>query len=1660
MSAKWRTVRVFISSTFRDMHAERDYLVKRVFPALRERLQKYRIHLVDIDLRWGITEEEAQNDRVLDLCLQQIDECRPFFIGILGERYGWVPGTFDDVASKYGWVQHETGKSVTELEILYGVLRDPEMHARGMFFFRDPKFAHDVPVGCRADVQREDAESGRKLAALKQEIRDTPLTFPVYEDYPCHYAGLRINWQLVSVEIENDADRAALHSVAEDGIVDPGEYANLDDRLRALVDRFGVVHLAGLEEFGNQVYEQLWQAIKAQHDLPDTPLTASQTETDPLAEEADYHEKFMESRLRVYVGREEIQRQLTDFANSNATHPCLVTGPSGSGKSAVMARFAHTFRESHPEVLVVPHFVGASPGSTSLRQMLRRFCLELQGRFGFTTSGVLDFTGLNLYLENVLSDLRADEERRKPSCFGRHARESFDLAVNEHWPDGIPGDRVASVSYFRQALKGVRTYNELDKACSRAIPIPQRTPSLGDGLLQDLKRLESGFRRILANKQNHSQADEIANRVQRFTCGLAAQVDPSQWNDPLLPDGASSEGTYHLVVAQILRAQERIPYENAQDLVDHFCRAIDGVLPHDVPGLVNRFRQAIDVLFVNDAPHDVDQLASRFAELAQKIPIDAHVALIIDGLDQLDADDNAYSLFWLPKELPSHVKIVISCINAPHTDTSILNELGRRPVKRTEVAPLSDDERLDIAAQVPSISAKKLAPRQIDLLLSNPATRNPLFLLVALEELRGFSSYEQVADRIAALPQDVDDPVGAMFGQVIGRLREEFDSDVVRMVLALIACSRNGMSEQELLEMIEGVGIGQSTSDLFPVLRQLRPYMQYRGTLLDFFHRGLHKATQAWYVPDIQCAIPYHEDLVGYFHRKAHQPETESSREDLRRGLGNMPYHQTQGELWKELEETLTSLAFLEKKTSVGMIDELADDFSAAVKALPSNRPMRRILQLLVEALRRDIRFIDRHTEDYPQALFQCLWNSCWWYDCHEAAHHYVKTESEWKQVAPWDRDGAKLSGLLSKWREELESRAEGIAWVRALRPPPTHLGTPQVGVLHVGGRVAELAVSPDGRTIVSASMNKLSVWDARSGKRLRQIQQEAVVSCLAFLSNGRYVVSGSACDLVLWEVDSGKRVHTLQGHTSPVSAVAISADRMFVVSGSQDGTVISWDGQTGRKLRSRRCHKGAVSGIAVAADGSRITTIAQDRSMWIWTTSGERQLPLPDLCVAISPDGKRIVPDSPWNLIVINAETGQNMYQTAVPGSAAMIHKVNFSPGGDKIAACVNNHSGYHLLRLWNAENGEEIRAMAGHSARVTCLAFFDDGNRIASGSDDGTVRIWDSNCGEDIRHLHTTGHQRIMCIDGKIAIGASFWDWKTGHLIEDVPAAVVRRAMGSLEPDMQRPPQQRKGEPYHVVNRDQETVIVETSTEAIVAYFPGTFFRSDSFLCHYSHRRWAGVRDHHLYVLQLIEPTGYLGLTVDDKQRVLHMSNDCDRRLGLGELFGVVSELWKAKGDILSHRETRNLYRKYNIAGNDASFQKTLSTMNMGLLSMGAQIAEIRGRGYQLVGVGHQDSSSGSTGYLGLSIDESQRDLHLSSNRNCRVSLGQLFGVVTELWKAKGKMVARGEIRNLYHRYGNDRFEDTFRAKLSAMNASLRNMGAEIAEVGPHGFQLVSTG
>ena len=86
-----RQVRVFVSSTFRDMHAERDHLVTVIFPQLRRFCEGRGVAWGEVDPRWGVTDEAAAEGQVLPICLEEIQRCRPYFIGLLGERYSWAP---------------------------------------------------------------------------------------------------------------------------------------------------------------------------------------------------------------------------------------------------------------------------------------------------------------------------------------------------------------------------------------------------------------------------------------------------------------------------------------------------------------------------------------------------------------------------------------------------------------------------------------------------------------------------------------------------------------------------------------------------------------------------------------------------------------------------------------------------------------------------------------------------------------------------------------------------------------------------------------------------------------------------------------------------------------------------------------------------------------------------------------------------------------------------------------------------------------------------------------------------------------------------------------------------------------------------------------------------------------------------------------------------------------------------------------------------------------------------------------------------------------------------------------------------------------------------------------------------------------------------------
>lgn len=349
-----RVVRVFVSSTFRDMHAEREELVKRVFPQLRKLCEQRGVTWGEVDLRWGVTDEQKAGGKVLPICLAEIHNCRPYFIGILGDRYGWVPDEIPpELIERESWLTEHHERSVTELEILHGVLNNPAMTDHAFFYFRSPSLIDSLPpeqqstyreVPTPEEIERLGLEEAmrrvedrkRKLAALKASIRASG--FPVRENYP-----------------------------------DP----------KAL----GELILADLTNVINELFPE-------------------GSQPDPLVREAFEHEAFAASRARVYISRQEYFDCLDAHVEGDGP-PLVVLGESGVGKSALLANWAMRYLANPPEApaprktplwkkltdrlrsvssrqtrsVLLMHFIGASPHSADWAAMLRRIMGELKRRF-------------------------------------------------------------------------------------------------------------------------------------------------------------------------------------------------------------------------------------------------------------------------------------------------------------------------------------------------------------------------------------------------------------------------------------------------------------------------------------------------------------------------------------------------------------------------------------------------------------------------------------------------------------------------------------------------------------------------------------------------------------------------------------------------------------------------------------------------------------------------------------------------------------------------------------------------------------------------------------------------------------------------------------------------------------------------------------------------------------------------------------------------------------------------------------------------------------------------------------------------------------------------------------------------------------------------------
>jgi len=454
---KQKTARVFISSTFRDMHTERDYLSRVIFPEIRETLKHRGIYLVDVDLRWGITEEESKKGETLKICLDEIENSRPFFIGIIGNRYGWIP---DDAPSKmlnssenrFKWENKLKARahSVTALEIYYGVLNNLQQKERSFFYFRDDKFIKDVPKEKVSDVKDEDKIQQKKLAVLKKTIKDEYSDLPEnLNDYSAKYKGLKINWlEIKNSSNQENIDMDKLHKIADDGIVDNHEILelNADEKKLVFANTFTYLEFDSLVKFGEKVKEDLLRSI-----YEEFPEDAEKL--DPLDEESKIHTNFCNDRSDFFVGREKQLKAISNYVIKNSSNkPLAIVGEPGSGKSALMAKAFSNCNTEDDSTLIIPHFVGCSPSSVDVYRTLSRFCALIVRKFNIELEeGIPD--EYNKLMECFKSIVQQIPEKGKLIIF-IDALNQLSSSHKSHSLNWLPENLSENVKIIVSALPG------------------------------------------------------------------------------------------------------------------------------------------------------------------------------------------------------------------------------------------------------------------------------------------------------------------------------------------------------------------------------------------------------------------------------------------------------------------------------------------------------------------------------------------------------------------------------------------------------------------------------------------------------------------------------------------------------------------------------------------------------------------------------------------------------------------------------------------------------------------------------------------------------------------------------------------------------------------------------------------------------------------------------------------------------------------------------------------------------------------------------------------------------------------------------------------------------------------------------------------------------
>jgi WD40 repeat protein len=323
-------------------------------------------------------------------------------------------------------------------------------------------------------------------------------------------------------------------------------------------------------------------------------------------------------------------------------------------------------------------------------------------------------------------------------------------------------------------------------------------------------------------------------------------------------------------------------------------------------------------------------------------------------------------------------------------------------------------------------------------------------------------------------------------------------------------------------------------------------------------------------------------------------------------------------------------------------------------------------------------------------------------------------------------------------------------------------------------------AFSPEGKVIATSGGGLLRLWEARTGKLVRQItaKESNLHGRLLFSPDGKWLACQEMSSVCLIDPDTGRIQQRLAG-TGDV--LAFSPDSQLIATRLEKGTVMVWNTTTARPVRRLQGHEKEVGCASFTKDGRILVTCSWDRKLCRWdvatgTLQKTETLPLRLWrALSLSPDARllAVVPYRREAVQLWDTETG--MKRCTLQGEPACARGLAFAPNGQTLATywVEEDPSENGIISLWDTATGRLLRRFPAPNSAMHSLQFAPDGRTLLS-SDNLFVFLWDAPTGQ--RRLHYPAHEGAVqslafTPDGRTLVSGSrdgtlrLWDAVTGR-------------------------------------------------------------------------------------------------------------------------------------------------------------------------------------------------------------------------------------------------------------------------------------------------------